>query len=713
MAAGALPKKKETRPELKEVPPSRSTAPAGEPAKVIRVTAEDLAKKQREISVSEFFAKNRHLLGFDSPRKALLTAVKEAVDNSLDACEEARILPDIEVKIEVANGNPPSPVQGSATAGKLPNAQDAKRLPAEAKPQTGEGGKASVFQADRFVVTVIDNGPGIVPEQIGRIFAKLLYGSKFHRLRMSRGQQGIGISAAGLYGQLTTGKPVKVTSRFSEKKPARYVEILIDTAKNEPRVLSNKEAAWDRPGTGTRVSIELEGRYQKGRTSVDEFLEQTSVANPHARIVYVNPEGQQTVFERMVGELPAAPREIKPHPYGIELGVLLKMLRDTKSHWVGGFLASDFSRVSPKVAAEICQKAGLDSKHLVRKIHGEAAENLYRAIQQTKIMNPPTDCLSPIGEKAILAGLYKQIKGDFYTAVTRSPAVYRGNPFVIEVGLAYGTGQAAMQQSLVEEDDVLPVAEGEEKEKEGESQLARLMRFANRVPLLYQPGACAVTKAVVDTSWRNYGISQSRGALPQGPLVIFVHMASVWVPFTSESKEAVADYDEIRKEIRLALNEAGRRLSSFVRRRERAQMEFKRRNVFEAYIEEVAEACKRLKKGKLDAEDLKKRLQKIAHSITGGEKTDELVNGSKEEAAPAQESTIVVTPEGAQGAVPEAPPVPPLAGPPAPVSGQATAGERAPSAAVANDKPAKAATAGAKGKTAESKKETPRGKRKR
>ncbi|HLY09165.1 MAG TPA: DNA topoisomerase VI subunit B, partial [Planctomycetota bacterium] len=403
-----------------------------------------MAKKQREISVSEFFAKNRHLLGFDSPRKALLTAVKEAVDNSLDACEEARILPEIEVKIEVAGG--------------LRLAESKPESKAEAKSETGKPADApkgpSVAQAERFIVTVTDNGPGIVPEQIGRIFAKLLYGSKFHRLRMSRGQQGIGISAAGLYGQLTTGKPVRVTSRFNEKKPARYVEITIDTAKNEPRVLANREATdWTAEHTGTRVAIELEGRYQKGRTSVDEFLEQTSVANPHAKIVYVNPEGLRQVFDRMVNELPAAPREIKPHPYGIELGVLMKMLQDTKSHWVGGFLSSDFSRVSTATAAEICKKAGIDPKMLVRKIHGDTAEKLYKAIQQTQIMNPPTDCLSPIGEKAILAGLYKQIKGDFYTAVSRKPAVYRGNPFAIEVGLAFGTGQAGMIESAVAQED--------------------------------------------------------------------------------------------------------------------------------------------------------------------------------------------------------------------------------------------------------------------
>ncbi|MBV8882177.1 MAG: DNA topoisomerase VI subunit B [Planctomycetaceae bacterium] len=633
---GTSPAKKEAVVELKKV----------KDAPVHRVSAEDMAKKQREISVSEFFAKNRHLLGFDSPRKALLTAVKEAVDNSLDACEEARILPEIEVKIEVAGG---------LKAPEAPKADDKSASAKASADKPAEPAKGpSVAQAERFIVTVTDNGPGIVPDQIARIFAKLLYGSKFHRLRMSRGQQGIGISAAGLYGQLTTGKPVKVISRTGEKKSARYVEITIDTAKNEPRTLANKDIDWDRPH-GTMVSIELEGRYQKGRTSVDEFLEQTSVANPHAKIIYTNPEGQRMVFDRMVAELPEAPREIKPHPYGIELGVLLKMLQDTKSHWLTGFLSSDFSRVSPAVAQEICKKAGLDPQMKPRQVVGEAAEKLYKGIQQTQIMNPPTDCLSPIGEKAILAGLYKQIKGDFYTAVSRKPAVYRGNPFAIEVGLAFGTGQAGMVQSVVEQEDAGPLAEGEEDEKSGEVQMARVMRFANRVPLLYQPGACAITKSVIETSWRNYGLSQSRGALPTGPLVIFVHMASVWVPFTSESKEAVADYDEIRKEIRLAMNEAGRRLSSFIRKRERAALELKRRDVFEAYIEEVAEACKRLKKGKLDAEDLKKRLTKIAKDVTGGDKTDEILKKKSEEEEPAGESTIVITPEGALGAVPELP----------------------------------------------------------
>src|SRR5439155_761096 len=258
---------------------------------------------------------------------------------------------------------------------------------------------------------------------------------------------------------------------------------------------------------------------------------------------------------------------------------LIKMLQDTKSHWLSGFLSSDFCRVSQALAQDICKTAALSPRTHPRDIQGDAAELLYKAIQSTKIMAPPTNCLSPIGEKAILAGLYRQIKGDFYTAVSRPPSVYRGNPFIIEAGLAWGRGpeQAALDAANAIK---APLAEGESHDCD-DNELARVMRFANRVPLLYQQSACSTFKAVLDTTWKNYGIAQSRGAPPAGPMVVFVHMASVWVPFTSESKEAIADYDEIRKEITLALREAGRRLGVFLKRRSRAHDEYKRRNVFE------------------------------------------------------------------------------------------------------------------------------------
>ncbi|MCS6289376.1 MAG: DNA topoisomerase VI subunit B [Nitrospira sp.] len=573
------------------------------------MTAVEMGARQREISVSEFFTKNRHLLGFDNPRKALLTCVKEAVDNSLDACEEAGILPDVTVKLEtVANGQAP----------------------------------AAPSQATRFRITVTDNGPGIVRQQIPRVFAKLLYGSKFHRMRMSRGQQGIGISAAGMYGQLTTGKPVKVISRTGPRAAAHYFEVQIDTKKNEPLVHENKQIDWAQP-QGTEVALEVEGRYQKGRASVDEWLEQTSIANPHVRLVYYTPEGETKEYPRTYHELPPSPKEIKPHPYGIELGALLKMLQDTKSQTVASFLASDFCRVSPALAEEICKEAKVSPATKPRDVKHQAAETLYKTIQTTKIMAPPTNCISPIGEKAILSGLYKQIKGEFYTAVSRPPAVYRGYPFIIEAGLAFGKGpeEAAKPQQAA-----VPLAEGEDQGHETEQ--ARVIRYANRVPLLYQQSACATFKAVLSTTWRNYGVSQSRGALPAGPMVIFVHMASVWVPFTSESKEAIADYDEIQKEITLALREAGRRLGIFLRRRERAASEFRRRNIFDLYIEEVVAACNRLKGGNLPTQKLKEQLHKIASSRTGGLKTDEALGktGAGPEGLP---SSIIVTAEGIEG----------------------------------------------------------------
>ncbi|HLG22396.1 MAG TPA: DNA topoisomerase VI subunit B [Candidatus Manganitrophaceae bacterium] len=611
-----LPKSNTEDGEPKSAP--RASAPnSGARASGPRttLTAVEMGARQREISVAEFFTKNRHLLGFDSPRKAMLTCVKEAVDNALDACEEAGILPEVTVQLEVVSndGAPPAP-----------------------------------SQATRFRITVVDNGPGIVRQQIPPIFAKLLYGSKFHRLRMSRGQQGIGISAAGMYGQLTTGRPVQIISRTGAKSPAHYFEVQIDTKKNEPRILEKKQVEWESP-RGTQVTIEIEGRYQKGRGSVDDYLEQTSIANPHVGLIYVTPEGETKEYPRMVNELPTPPREIKPHPYGIEFGMLLKMLHDTKSRSLSGFLSSEFSRVSPKLAEEVCKAAKISPEMKPRDLHGAAAEGLYKTIQSTKIMAPPTNCLSPIGENAILAGLYKQIKGEFYTAVSRPPAVYRGNPFAIEAGLAYGKAPEAAPKK--EEEKQAPLAEGEEQEDDGE--LARVIRYANRVPLLYQQSACATFKGVLETSWRNYGVSQSRGALPAGPMVIFVHMASVWVPFTSESKEAIADYDEIRKEITLALRECGRRLGSFIKRRERAKGEFRRRNIFELYIEEVVDACNRLKGGKLSAEKLKEQLQKIALKRTGGEATNAALG--KTGGPEGLPHSIIVTAEGVEGDAPVAP----------------------------------------------------------
>ncbi|MBU4500975.1 MAG: DNA topoisomerase VI subunit B [Nanoarchaeota archaeon] len=493
--------------------------------------AEELAKGQREISVAEFFTKNRHLLGFDNPRKALLTTVKEAVDNSLDACEEMNVLPDVSVKIIALGGK-----------------------------------EASV--ADRFVVTIEDNGPGVVKKQIPNIFAKLLYGSKFHSMKQSRGQQGIGISAAGMYGQLTTGKPVKITSKIDPKRNAMYYELHIDTQKNEPEILKEEEVEWEKDH-GTKVTIELEAKYVKGKQSVDEYLKQTAIANPHVTLTYISPEKKKTNFPRVTEEMPAEAKSIKPHPYGVELGILMKMLKSTKAKNLQAFLKKDFSRVSPKIAKEICDKAGVYEKSRPSRIATQEADNLFKAINITKIMAPPTNCLVPIGKDLIEKGLKKEIDADFYIAVTRPPAVYRGNPFQIEVGLAYGGDIPS-------------------------DHISRVIRFANRVPLLYQQSSGAVFKAILGTNWRNYSLSQSKGALPTGPLIIMVNIASVWVPFTSESKEAIAHYPQIIKEMKLALQEAGRQLSIHIRKRKHAEHEEKKKSYIEKYLPHVGIALKEI-----------------------------------------------------------------------------------------------------------------------
>jgi len=598
---------------LEEAEPVSSNTPKTMKSKAApRATAESMATKQRDISVSEFFAKNRHLLGFDNPRKALLTTVKEAVDNSLDACEEAGILPDITVIIE------------------------------DLQPDRPASAKSA-----RYRVSVVDNGPGIVRKQVENIFGRLLYGSKFHRLKMSRGQQGIGISAAGMYGLITTGKPMVIHTKPSAKQPAHHIELAMNTKTNRAEVTEDRETkdfpparfAQLTPGTrelnetgeilspdvyptGTSVSIELDGRYQKGRGSVDEFLELTAIANPHARFTFVPPSkvsedekeeapllkqrgggkfkvagedgkvvetpavvqpapkpvepqvttetGGVMVFPRAVEDLPPETKEIQPHPKGIELGILLQMLKEAEIEKGGytlyNFLQDRFSRVSSATASTLCEKIGKTARTRVADMDHDAAEKLFRELQDAKLPPPPTDCLAPIGVQQLLKGMFKGVRAEFYAASSREPAVYRGRPFLIEAAIAFG-GE-------------LPADEP-----------CRVIRFANRVPLLFQQSACSSFKAVIETNWRNYDLQQPRGAVPVGAIVIMIHMASVWVPFTSESKEAIADYDEIRKEMKLALMECGRKLGTYLNKRLKMRRESERRDVFERYIGEIAKAC--------------------------------------------------------------------------------------------------------------------------
>lgn len=514
----------------------------------------DMATRQREISISEFFLKNRHLLGFDTPSKGLVTAVREAVDNAIDACEEAGLLPEISVEIR-----------------------------------------------ERFGVSTVmveDNGPGIVESQISLIFGKLLYGSKFHKLSQSRGQQGMGISAAGMYGQLTVGKPLHILSKVEGDALATELFVSIDTTKNKPDVHRKRQLEWDRPH-GTRVEMQMEGHYQTGSHSVEVYLKQTAIANPHVTIRLVDPRGGRVSFERSVDELPPRPKEIKPHPDGIELGRLIQMLNSTKCRTLLQFLVEEFSSVGRKTAAQIIKNAGgqLSDRSYPKHIARAQVAALSSAIRKTPILAPRTDCIVPIGEQQLVDGLRKELDAEFYTVTTRPASSYRGNPFQVEVAIAYGQlGEASFElddDSHLRKKQALKKSSSEHfLAKRGEP--AKLLRYANRVPLLYQQSSCAITKAVIQTNWRSYGLSQTRGALPLAPMAVLVHVASVWVPYTSESKEAIEPYPELVKDIKLGVQQCGRVLALKLRRRARLHQEHDKRTYIEKYLPHIGSALQEI-----------------------------------------------------------------------------------------------------------------------
>jgi DNA topoisomerase-6 subunit B len=469
-----------------------------------KITAHDLAKKQKEISVAEFFERNKHILGFGNQTRALITSVKEGVDNSLDACEEANILPDIHVEIK-----------------------------------NHEDGEC------RFIVE--DNGPGVVKNQIPHIFGRLLYGSRFHAIKQSRGQQGIGISAVVLYGQLTTGKHAKITSKVVEGRPAVVTELVIDTNKNRAEVISRDTVHWDK-STGTRVEISIIADYKRGKRFVYDYLQSTSIVNPHAQITYREPDGTEHIFERTSEALPKKPIEIKPHPYGVELGTLIKIAKRTKSRKLSTFLKTEFSSMGDRTTNAAIEKANLEKNLDPKTMNREQFLALHRAFKKVKIMAPSTDCISPIGETLIKRSLKhetQEISPEFIITASRPPSVYSGNPFQVEVGLVYGG-------NLPKEAPV------------------RLLRFANRVPLLYQQGGCVTTSAISSIDWRRYGLDQPSGkGMPTGPAIFLTHISSTLIPYTSESKEAIADITEIENEVKLAFRECARKVQHHIHKKVR------------------------------------------------------------------------------------------------------------------------------------------------
>ena len=505
----------------------RSIRVLGGPDGVIRMNeAEEISSKQKQASIGEFFEKNKHFLGFDTQQRAIITAVKEAVDNSLDACEEARILPDIRVELRRT-------------------------------------------KSDELEMISQDNGPGIPRDSIEGVFGKFLLGSRFHAIRQTRGQQGIGITGVVMYSQLTTGSKTRVISKVKSDSSAVFVDLGIDTKKNKAIKSSEKRDIWidERTGVeishGLKITTVMKAKYQRGKKSVYQYLRMTSIVNPHASISLVVMDKEGEIIEegnwvRTSNKLPRVVEEIKPHPHGIQLGTLQRMLRESTDRRMTSFLKHNFSGVSPRAAKEILGMADIEEGRTPKRIKPDEAKAMITAFQAVKLLKPPMDCLSPIEDLLIKKGLSKAIDSRFASTVTRSPTVSQGNPFQIEVGLVFG-GDLSSEGPI------------------------EILRFANRVPLMYQQGGCLLTKALEAVNWKSYGLDQPGGSgIPKGPAAVLVHLASTNVQFTSEAKEAVSYNEEVFDEVRKAMLEVGRGLKNHLKKsseRKKAKEKFELVNI--------------------------------------------------------------------------------------------------------------------------------------
>tara|TARA_Y100000310_G_scaffold345299_1_gene463510 strand:- start:5815 stop:7533 length:1719 start_codon:yes stop_codon:yes gene_type:complete len=500
-------------------------------------SADEIAKEFKEHSVAEFFKKNMQMLGLTGKIKALTTIVHEYVTNSLDACEEAKILPDIEVQI--------------------------KELGSE-----------------YYEVTVKDNGPGLTKETVGKALGQLLAGTKFHRMMQMRGQQGIGAAGCTMLSQITTGKASQVITGTGKGNPIS-LEITIDPKKNQPKIANLAEIKKN--FKGTMIKAKFKGmKYVNSEQAPLEYLRRTAIANPHAQITLIEPNKKKIVFKRTLKDIPKQPLEIKPHPKGINVDELNTLAKYTIGRQVSSFLKSEFDRMGDKAISEIQKNVSFDLKKDPRQLTWEECEEIVKQFKKINFIAPRTDGLRPIGEERIRKSLNSIVQPEFLSVVTRRASVYSGGfPFQVEVGIAYG-GNAGKGNNVVNDDGLV------ERKME-------IMRFANRAPLLFDTGGCAITKAVQSIDWKRYGVRDFENA----PITIFANLISVHIPYTSAGKQAISDEIEIMEELRLALMDSGRRAAQYIAGKKREQDKKMKKELFFKFIPEIAKALEEItKKGK-------------------------------------------------------------------------------------------------------------------
>ena len=493
------------------------------------IDAESLAKEFKDHSVAEFFKKNKQMLGLTGKIRTLTTIVHEYTTNALDACEEAKILPEIEVKIS----------------------------------ELGE---------EHYEVMVKDNGPGLTEQTVGKAFAQMLSGTKFHRLMQSRGQQGIGASGCTMLALMTTGKQIQVITGSGKK--TLMVELTIDPKKNEPKIIKIEEIKKE--FRGTAVKAQFKGiKYQKSDQGAFEYLRRTAIANPHAKIIFIEPDGTKTVFERTSKVIPPRSIEVKPHPKGVTVDEILTMAKSSEARKVSSFLKNDFDRMGDKAIEDISKHITFDLNKDPKRLEWHEAEETVKAIKSIQFIAPRTDSLRPIGKERVEAALKEIVQPEFLSVVERKPQVHSGGyAFQVEAAVAFGGNAGRSSGEVIENSDGT----------KSEVRRVEIMRFANRVPLLFDGGGCALTKAVQSIEWKRYGIRDMDNA----PLTVFAHILSVHIPYTGAGKQAVTDEEAIMEELRLAIMDTGRRIYHLVAGKRREAEKQAKRKLFMKYATEVA-----------------------------------------------------------------------------------------------------------------------------
>ncbi|MHB1867314.1 MAG: DNA topoisomerase VI subunit B [Nitrososphaerales archaeon] len=524
-----------------------------------------------EISPSEFFYRNRDLAGFSNPSRALYTSIRELVENSLDACEQEGILPEVTVKIAIAP----------------------------------DGTKAGDQVA--YVITVRDNGPGIEAKHLPNAFGRVFYGSKY-KLKQSRGMFGMGGTMAILYAQITTNKPVTIASSF-DGKTMHVLDMLIDIQENKPVIL--KHDTKPATGTGTSVQLTMMGDYLRAGPKILDYFKQTALVTPYGNITLIDPDSNILTFQRATTTMPTAPSETLPHPYGIDVEALRRLIKQTQDPTLAKFMTKNFHRVGERTAEKFLKFAGFSVSDKPKSLSNEDAVRFVNALHQfDEFLAPDASCLSPLGEEIMQAGIMKELAPEFVVMCVRPPSAYSGFPFIVEVGLAYGGKN--IQPGI------------------------KLLRFANRIPLLYDEANDVAFKMInEEIDWKRYRIPQD------APIAVITHVCSTKVPYKTVGKEYLADRPELERELKNAMREVLRKLSTFVSRKGSMEFQKKRFNIYAKYLPLIAKFSTELSDRKRTPD-----YKKLLKSQTVQDIVEE---GSEEKPAGAVQETHDATTEASIG----------------------------------------------------------------